>query len=317
MPAPHEQPQKDEQTGGIGRMLLGVLIIITVMIVSTVLLVPRLIAAPFRRQPTRPDGYGERPLATPPDAATVARRARLLALQLRHLTVAATELAAAHGDERSADQRAAHDARARALDTDIAATLASAPDTAEATRDELHFLRKRPTRVTRSDALDVSWRAESLAVLLWALGRLDALPPFDTQADPEPLLALADRLVAEGAAPTLRVPAEVERMQACAKLWHWRSRTRQLEEDGTPLPEGLPVTSYEEIVRLTTDAAQQDGMLDAVRDGDFKAMGKGFRWLTSDEWSSVQSIIVERHRALNWLCGYAPANRWDDVPTHT
>ena len=106
-------------------------------------------------------------------------------------------------------------------------------------------------------------------------------------------------------------------MQSRAKLWHWRSRTRQLEEEGTPLPEQLPVKSYEEIVRITVDAASEEGSLEAVRDGDFKAMGKAFRYLSADEWSSVQSIIMERHRALNWLCGYAPDNRWDDVPTHT
>ena len=315
MTSPHAPTQQDEETAGIGKMLLGVLIILTVMVVSTILLIPRLIIAPFRRQRVFPEGYGERPLETPPDAATVARRARLLALQLRHLGVAATELAAAQATDLPAEQRSAHEERSRALGADVAATLASEPDTAEATTEELAFLRKRPGKVTGTDAMDVSWRAESLAVLLWSLGRIEALPRFDEQVDPTALLALVDRPI-DGAIAR-RAHAEVERMQSLAKLWHWRSRTRKLEQDGTPLPAGLPVKSYEEIVRLTTEAAQQDGTLDAVRDGDFKAMGKSFRWLTDDEWSSVQSIVMERHRALNWLCGYAPANRWDDVPTHT
>lgn len=29
------------------------------------------------------------------------------------------------------------------------------------------------------------------------------------------------------------------------------------------------------------------------------------------------SIIMERHFALNWLCGMAPGNRWDETPTDT
>lgn len=317
MSSMHAQSQQDEGTGGIGRTLLGALIILAVMVVSTVLLVPRLVVARFRRQPARPEGYGERPLETPPDAATVARRAHLLALQLRHLGVAATELAAARAPDWPGEQRSAHEARSRALRVDVAATLASDADTAEATAEELAFLRKRPGKVTGADAMDVSWRAESLAVLLWALGRMDTLPAFDAQVDPEALLALVNRHAGADASPTLRPHAELQRLQSRASLWHWRSRTRSLEEDGTPLPEGLPVNSYEEIVRLTTEAAQQEGTLDAVRDGDFEAIGKSFRRLTGDEWASVQSIVMERHRALNWLCGYAPGNRWDAVPTHT
>jgi len=26
---------------------------------------------------------------------------------------------------------------------------------------------------------------------------------------------------------------------------------------------------------------------------------------------------MERHKALNWLCGFAPGNRWDETPTDT
>jgi hypothetical protein len=31
----------------------------------------------------------------------------------------------------------------------------------------------------------------------------------------------------------------------------------------------------------------------------------------------VKSVAVERHFTLNWLCGYAPGNEWDDTPTGT
>ena len=42
-----------------------------------------------------------------------------------------------------------------------------------------------------------------------------------------------------------------------------------------------------------------------------------YRDLTDEEWSSIRSIAFERHFALNWLCGYAPDNRWDETPTDT
>ena len=314
-PAPE---QAQDQQGGIGSILLGAALIVTVLIGGTLLLIPRLIISRFRRRPVRAEGYGERPLATPPDADLVAKRSRLLALQLRHLTenIAETALAAV-SIEWTPERRDSYQARRGQLRGDLETALASPTLVAVATPDEMTFLRKAPAKFTRRDALDASWRAESLAVLLWALGRLDTLPAFDTQVDPEQLLEAARHQAGDDRPPALRPHAELEQMQERVKLWHWRCRTRQLEEDGTPVPDGLPVTSWEEIVRLTTEAAVEKGTLDAARDGDFKAMGKGFRWLTEDEWSSVQSIVMERHRAINWLCGYAPDNRWDDVPTHT
>ncbi len=46
-------------------------------------------------------------------------------------------------------------------------------------------------------------------------------------------------------------------------------------------------------------------------------MGKAYRDLDDDEWSTVSSIAMERHFALNWLSGYAPNNNWDETPTET
>ncbi len=55
----------------------------------------------------------------------------------------------------------------------------------------------------------------------------------------------------------------------------------------------------------------------AVIDDDFAARGKAYRDLTDEEWAEVRSITLERHFALNWHCGYAPDNRWDETPTET
>jgi len=45
--------------------------------------------------------------------------------------------------------------------------------------------------------------------------------------------------------------------------------------------------------------------------------GKAYRDLSAHEWHEVGSIAVQRHFTLNWLCGYAPENRWDETPTDT
>ncbi len=47
------------------------------------------------------------------------------------------------------------------------------------------------------------------------------------------------------------------------------------------------------------------------------AFGKPYREITDQEWGQVRSISLERHRGLNWLCGYAPENRWEKTPTGT
>ena len=49
----------------------------------------------------------------------------------------------------------------------------------------------------------------------------------------------------------------------------------------------------------------------------FLAFGKAYRDLGPEEYAIATSIARERHFALNWLCGHAPGNRWDETPTDT
>ena len=71
------------------------------------------------------------------------------------------------------------------------------------------------------------------------------------------------------------------------------------------------------MVRLTAKGMGETTMALETIDEDFKVKGKAFRSLSAGEWSEVGSIIVERHFTLNWLCGRAPGNRWDETPTGT
>jgi hypothetical protein len=186
---------------------------------------------------------------------------------------------------------------------------------------EDRFLHTYPQDLKFQDRLNFSWRKESAVALLWALGFLPELPAFDRESDPE----LLSQVPRENAArfiesATLRSPEELENRRALAQSWHWRSRTRQLIEADRPFPETalLPnLRNYDDVVRFSARALKQEGALPEIIDADFPAKGKAYRDLTRDEWQEVRSVTMERHFALNWLCGYAPGGRWDDTPTET
>lgn len=177
--------------------------------------------------------------------------------------------------------------------------------------------------LTEQQIIDASWRLEAVMVLMWALGLLKDLPSFDVRATPDVFKQMPTATFAEfvGSAQ-LRDEKEIERARDIAESWHWRSRTRQLQEAGRPCPvndamKKAGLTSFEAIVQMSAKLAVERGDLPTTIGDDYPAMGKAYRDLTADEWSVVQSITVERHFALNWLCGYAPGNEWDNTPTET
>jgi hypothetical protein len=164
--------------------------------------------------------------------------------------------------------------------------------------------------------IDASWRKESLGVLLWALSVLDAMPAYDEEF-PEKVhmervgwLRPASEFLSK---VKVRSPEEIGRARDIAELWHWRARTRQLQEQGYKPPDEFG--SLDEIVRTAARVAHKDGDIPRPIEGDFPAFGKAYRDLTEEEYSRTTSIAMERHFALNWLCGYA--EDWDEVPTDT
>jgi hypothetical protein len=75
--------------------------------------------------------------------------------------------------------------------------------------------------------------------------------------------------------------------------------------------------SYQDIVRVAAHAARERADVHLLIGDDFALKGKSYAELSLEEWSEVRSISIERHRALNWLCGYSPRNDWDTTPTDT
>jgi hypothetical protein len=257
-----------------------------------------------------------------PDARAVARRA----IALKHLAAFAADvpprplLASWKQTWDAADraeflQRAQHDLRTRkkALGSWIRCM----------TRRERAVFNRTADSLTEREQIDAGWRIEAVCVLAWALRARERLPPHDKQVSAQGLADFPPADLARFVATArLRPRAEIEAARDLAEFWHWRSRTRELHESGNPLrPDesmrARGIRTYDDIARHAVRNARRRGELRSIVDEDFKVRGKAYRDLTDDEWSEVRSITVERHYALNWLCGLAPRNSWERTTTDT
>ena len=184
--------------------------------------------------------------------------------------------------------------------------------------EERVFMQAGPLETTDRHQVDASWSVESIMCLQWALGRLDRFPHYDEQVHPETVKfepgVRAHALIGQA---TLRPAAEIDRQRDLAEAWHWRARThRLLKENKIPpvLENGLTMA---DVIRLSAGEAARSGGFDFPLAEDYIVFGKPFREISDEEFDSVMSICGERHKALNWLCGYAPGNQWNKTPTHT
>ena len=151
------------------------------------------------------------------------------------------------------------------------------------------------------------WHAEGLGTLLWAL-QLAALPPYDRPFRPGEVAAAATDEA------ELRPGDELEAEREAARLWHWRARTSALSGAGSlELPPEY--ASIEQVVAATAMRGYEQGTLPSPVRGDFPAFGKAYRQLTPAERAEAHAIALERHRALNWVCGLGEL--WDEVPLDT
>lgn len=176
--------------------------------------------------------------------------------------------------------------------------------------------------ITHQQLANATWRAESLGVVLWALNFVDRILPYDQSTGPDFIGKFwqAENEDFVSSSP-LRSREEIGHARDIAESWHWRSRTRQIVEDGTPFPDDPSFReagffSFDDIVRKTANFHADEGMFIAISE-DYPVYGKAYRDMSEDEWSTIRSITMERHFALNWLCGYAPNHAWDETPTDT
>ncbi|MFZ1937984.1 MAG: DUF4272 domain-containing protein [Terracidiphilus sp.] len=183
---------------------------------------------------------------------------------------------------------------------------------------EREFMEAGIFETTMQHRIDASWLAESIMCLFWALGRRDQIPPYDQEVDPRSNWFVKDEKAREMiSTATVRQGEEIEKQRDLAELWHWRCRTHMLlttKKITVALPNGTPMS---EIIRVTAGQAAKDGVFPQSISGDFPVFGKPYREVSEEQLSLLTSIAMERHKALNSLCGYAPGNRWSETPTDT
>jgi len=178
--------------------------------------------------------------------------------------------------------------------------------------DERAVLALGPGEWTRRMVIDANWRIETLAVLLWALSQLDDLPGFDTMVDNLEIMnrsGLFKPVVDFMMGTRLRPYSMLRAQREVAGIWRWRAHTGMLIREGRVLDGSQPIND------LIGQAAEELHETLGVRlpsHGDIVAFGKPFSELDQEELQMVNSIAVERHFALRWLCGYV--DDWGEGP---
>lgn len=163
-------------------------------------------------------------------------------------------------------------------------------------RQERNFMEAGVVEITQRGRIDASWRREAMVCLLWTLGCTSNPLAVGQPADPK----LSNRLPADfvetlvGNA-VLRSHDSIERQCDVAELWHWRSRTRCLQESGHKLAISEDM-AFEKIIRLASPRAAADGDMPAPIGDDFPAFGKAHRDLINERYSPATSVAQERHR---------------------
>jgi hypothetical protein len=168
-------------------------------------------------------------------------------------------------------------------------------------------LEQLPSAGSDPAVIDAVWHGEAAGTLLWAL-QLAELPAYDTAFEPDEVAATE----LDGAA--LRDSRAIELECESARLWHWRARTSEVQATGgLELPERY--ANFDQLIAATAMRGYEQGVLPPPMRGDFGAYGKVYRHLLPGQQAEAHSIAVERHHALNWLCGLG--SDWGVVPLDT
>jgi len=159
------------------------------------------------------------------------------------------------------------------------------------------------------DRIDASWLSEAVTILAWSLGKFE-LPGFDEQCDPaaaanslgflEPTDSTALRQ------PRLRPPEELDEYNEFIYNLHWRVRDFSLNRRSY---------DFESLARKAWgEPVLRHGL--KIQEKDLCVGGVPISRAKESEWRALVSITRERHRASNWLIGYASEDFYE-VTTDT
>jgi Domain of unknown function (DUF4272) len=148
------------------------------------------------------------------------------------------------------------------------------------------------------EVVETSWVVEGIAVLAWALGKME-LPPFSTKCPAAPV-SIALGMFRPGTKETLseaalRDAAEIESLALSYLALNWRIG-RQIEN-----PEKLDFAGQ------LSDPNRPHLLVDGLelRDGDLTIDGVELGQVGPDRFGEVFTIVRQRFNAFKWLQGYA------------
>ena len=164
---------------------------------------------------------------------------------------------------------------------------------------------------------------ESVGALLWILGVIREMLPYDRAFDAEQVIRLLpflsdspfvlrpdmdprDELAAMNASVEVRPSASIEGEEQRAGLWLWRARSELLLVRRGKLQR----REQERILSEGRAAATRIGIA-TTTSGDFIARGDAYSALPDETIALLLSIATARVLALRWTLGNAD---WRDVP---
>ena len=163
--------------------------------------------------------------------------------------------------------------------------------------------------LAQKDRVNAGWLSEGLAILTWALGKTQ-LPNFDEQCDPQEtanslgFLAAREETVLH--IPTLRPIEELKEYNEFIYNVHWRVRDYSIR----PGPYDFEALAW----KAWGIPVLRHGL--KIVDKDIALEGVPLSQVPEAAFRGLSSITRERHRASNWLVGYASEDFYE-VPTDT
>lgn len=174
--------------------------------------------------------------------------------------------------------------------------------------EEFDLLNSPLGTLTEQKVIDASWRGEGMAVLAWALKRIE-LPAHDQIVDSptvaESLGFMRDEAFTVLPYPELRSIDELKQFAQSMFSLHWRLRQYSLDHARMDFVEFAKTCWFGPLE------------LSGLRfvENDLAIANMTLCQASEEAWRECQSIAQERHQAANWLVGYDEV--YSEVTTDT
>jgi len=163
--------------------------------------------------------------------------------------------------------------------------------------------------LTSRDRINASWLSEAMTVLAWALGKIE-MPAYDEQCDPadvaNSLGFIEDASETVLKFPVLRATAALNEYNEFIYNIHWRVRDFSINQNAYDFESLARKAWGEPVLRHGLKIAEKDLCVGGVP----------ISQADERDWRTLSSITRERHRASNWLIGYASEDFYE-VTTDT